>query len=140
MTSLLCAISVGQRRRWLVCGVALVLIAVAAPLGTRFQNARQNDPSAFLPGGAESVRSLDQQRQFPSGAQTPAVSVVHRDGGLTTADRQAIVVFADRLNSDPVARSRQTSPPLPSKDGTSPARGHPARRIGRRRRIDLGSG
>ena len=119
MISFLCAISVGRRRRWLVFGVALVLIAGAAPLGTKFQNAQQNDPSAFLPAGAESVRSLDQQRRFPSGAETPAVTVFHRDGGLTAADRQAIAAFADRLNSDPVARSRQTSPPLPSKDGTS---------------------
>ena len=119
MTSLLCAISVGRRRRWLVFGVALVLIALAAPLGTKFQNAQQNDPSTFLPAGAESVRSLDQQRQFPSGAETPAVTVFHRDGGLTADDRQAIAAFADKLNSDPVAHSRQTSPPLPSKDGTS---------------------
>ena len=119
MTSFLCAISVGRRRRWLVFGVALALIALAAPLGTKFQNAQQNDPSAFLPAGAESVRSLDQQRQFPSGAETPAVTVVHRDGGLTAADRQAIAAFADKLNSDPVAHSRQTSPPLPSRDGTS---------------------
>ena len=119
MTSFLSAISVGRRRRWLVSGVALVLIAVAAPLGTKFQNAQQNDPSAFLPGGAESVRSLDQQRRFPSGAETPAVTVFHRDGGLTAADRQAIATFADRMNSDPVAHSRRTSPPLPSRDGTS---------------------
>ena len=119
MTSFLCAISVGRRRRWLVVGVALVLIAVAAPLGTKFQNAQQNDPSAFLPGGAESVRSLDQQRQFPSGAETPAVTVFHRAGGLTAADRRAIATFADMLNADPVAPSRQTSPPLPSRDGTS---------------------
>ena len=118
MTSFLCAISVGRRRRWLVLGVALVLIAVAAPLGTKFQNAQQNDPSAFLPGGAESVRSLDQQRRFPSGAETPAVTVFRRDGGLTAADRQTIAAFAERLNST-VAHSRQTSPPLPSKDGTS---------------------
>jgi RND superfamily putative drug exporter len=87
VTSFLSAISVGRRRRWLIFGVALVLIAVAAPLGTKFQNAQQNDPSAFLPGGAESVRSLDQQRRFPSGAETPAVTVFHRDGGLTSADR-----------------------------------------------------
>ena len=42
MTSLLCAISVGRSRRWLVFGVALILIALAAPLGTKFQNAQQN--------------------------------------------------------------------------------------------------
>ncbi len=119
MTAPLCAISVGRRRRWLVFGVALMLIALAAPLGTKFQNAQQNDPSAFLPGGAESVRSLDQQRQFPSGAETPAVTVFHRAAGLTAADRQAIAAFADKLNSDPVAHSRPTSPPLPSEDGTS---------------------
>ena len=119
MTSLLSAISVGSRRRWLVFGVALVLVALAAPLGTKFQNAQQNDPSAFLPGGAESVRSLDQQRRFPSGAETPAVTVFHRDGGLTAADRQTIAAFADRLSADPVAHSHQTSPPVPSRDGTS---------------------
>jgi len=119
VTSVLSAISVGSRRRWLVFGVALVLVALAAPFGTKFQDAQQKDPSAFLPGGAESVRSLDQQRRFPSGAETPAVTVFQRDGRLTAADRQAIAAFADRLNADPVAHSHQTSPPLPSGDGTS---------------------
>ena len=42
MTSFLCAISVGRHRRWLVFGVALALIGVPEPPGTKFENAQQN--------------------------------------------------------------------------------------------------
>ena len=34
---------------------------------------------------------------------------------------EAVGAFADRLNSEPVADSRQTSPPLPSRDGSATA-------------------
>ena len=42
VTSLLCATSVGRHRRWLFLGVALALIGVPEPLGTKFENAQQN--------------------------------------------------------------------------------------------------
>jgi putative drug exporter of the RND superfamily len=119
MTAWLCRISVGRRRRWLVVVAAVLLVGAAAPLGTRFDAAQKNDPASFLPGGAESVRSLEQQRRFPSGAQTPAVTVVRRAGGLTTAEMRAVAAFADRLNRDRVAGSLPSSPPLRSRDGTS---------------------
>ena len=119
MTRWLSRISVGRGRCWLVLIVAVLLVGAAAPLGTRFQNAQKNDPSSFLPGGAESVRSLDQQRRFPSGAETPAITVFRRAGGLTVADRRAIAKFAAGLNSDPVGDSKRSSPPIPSRDGTS---------------------
>jgi putative drug exporter of the RND superfamily len=67
MTAWLGRVSVGRRRRWLVVAVALLLVGAAAPLGTRFEAPQKNDPASFLPGGAESVRSLEQQRRFPSG-------------------------------------------------------------------------
>src|SRR6185312_6199167 len=102
MTRWLSGISVGRRRRWLVVVAAVLLVGAAAPLGTRFDAAQKNDPASFLPGGAESVRSLEQQRRFPSGAQTPAVTVVRRAGGLTTAEMRAVAAFADRLNRDRV--------------------------------------
>jgi RND superfamily putative drug exporter len=119
MSGWLSSISVGRRRRWLVVVAAILAVGAAAPLGTRFDAAQKNDPASFLPGGAESVRSLEQQRRFPSGAQTPAVTVVRRDGGLTAADMRAIAAFARRLNRDPVADSLPSSPPLRSRDGTS---------------------
>ncbi len=95
------AVAVGRRRRWAVVLAAVVLLGVAAPLGTRFQNAQKNDPASFLPGGAESVRSLEQQRTFRSGTQTPAVTVMRRAGGLTAADRAAIQRFATGLAERP---------------------------------------
>jgi putative drug exporter of the RND superfamily len=115
----LSSISVGRRRRWLVLVAAILAVGAAAPLGTRFDAAQKNDPASFLPGAAESVRSLEQQRRFPSGAQTPAVTVVRRGGGLTAADTRAIAAFARRLNREPVADSLPSSPPLRSRDGTS---------------------
>ena len=119
MTTLLSRISVGRRRRWLVAVAAFVLVGAAAPLGTRFDAAQKNDPASFLPGGSQSVRSLDQQRRFPSGAQTPAVTVFRSAGGLTPADVRAIEAFAHRLNRDPVADSLRSPPPQRSQDGTS---------------------
>jgi RND superfamily putative drug exporter len=119
MTGWLSSISVGRRRRWLVVAAAILLVGAAAPLGTRFDAAQKNDPASFLPGGAESVRSLEQQRRFPSGAQTPAVTVIRRDGGLTAADLRAVTAFADRLNRDPVAGSLRSSPPIRSRDGSA---------------------
>jgi RND superfamily putative drug exporter len=119
MTRWLSGISVGPRRRWLVVAAAILLIGAAAPLGTRFDAAQKNDPASFLPGGAESVRSLEQQRQFPSGAQTPAVTVIRRDGGLTASDLRAIKGFAAGLNREPVADSLRSSPPIRSRDGTA---------------------
>jgi len=119
VTGWLSRISVGRRRRWVVVAAAILVVGAAAPLGTRFDAAQKNDPASFLPGGAESVRSLDQQRRFPSGAETPAVTVIRRAGGLARADMRAIAGFAEDLNRDPVAGSRRSSPPLRSRDGTS---------------------
>src|SRR6185437_6591244 len=119
MTRWLSGISVGRRRRWLVVAVAVVLVGAAAPLGTRFDAAQKNDPASFLPGGAESVRSLELQRRFPSGAQTPAVTVIRREGGLTATDLRAITRFADSLNREPIADSVRSSPLIRSRDGTS---------------------
>jgi putative drug exporter of the RND superfamily len=119
MTGWLCRMSVGRRRRWLVVAAAILLVGAAAPLGTRFDAAQKNDPASFLPGGAESVRSLEQQRRFPSGAQTPAVTVVRRAGGLSPADARAIAAFRSGLNRDRVAGSLRSSPPLRSRDGTA---------------------
>ncbi len=119
MTALLSRISVGRRRRWLVAVAAFALVGAAAPLGTRFDAAQKNDPASFLPGGSQSVRSLEQQRRFPSGAQTPAVTIFRRAGGLTAADVRAIDSFAQRLNRAPVADSLPSPPPRRSQDGTS---------------------
>src|SRR5689334_22701851 len=104
------AVAVGRRRRWAVILAAVILLGVAAPLGTRFQNAQKNDPASFLPGGAESVRSLEQQRTFPSGTQTPAVTVLRRASGLTAADRAAIQKFSTELAQRPIPRAGRSSP------------------------------
>ena len=74
-----------------------------------------------LPGGAVSVRSLEQQRRFPSGAQTPAVTLIRRDGGLTASDLGAIKRFAAGLNREPVDDSLRSSPPIRSRDAPRPS-------------------
>jgi RND superfamily putative drug exporter len=119
MNGWLSSISVGRGRRWLVVAAAILLVGAAAPLGTRFDAAQKNDPAWFLPGGAESVRSLEQQRRFPSGAETPAVTVIRRDSGLTASDLRAATTFANGLNREPIGNALRSSPPIRSRDGAA---------------------
>ena len=49
---------VGRRRRFVVVGVWVLAAAALGPLAGRFEQAQQNDPATFLPGGAESVNVL----------------------------------------------------------------------------------
>ena len=56
----------------------------------RFQNVQKNEESSFLPGSSESVKELTLAKRFPSGERFTAVTVVRRDGGLTSGDVAAI--------------------------------------------------
>jgi putative drug exporter of the RND superfamily len=80
----------GRRTKFAVVGVWLVVLVAIGPLAGKFEDAQENDPADYLPANAESVKTLDRLDGFPSDDEADAITVFHRDGGLTLADRAAI--------------------------------------------------
>ena len=80
----------GRRTKFAVVGVWLVIAMAIGPLSGKFEGVQKNDPIDYLPGSAESVQALAALEEFPSGDQVDAITVLHRDGGLTADDRARI--------------------------------------------------
>ena len=67
------------------------MIAMAVgPLSGKFEDAQENDPGDYLPGGAESVLALEEVQKLEEGNPADAISVFRRDQGLTPEDERAI--------------------------------------------------
>ncbi|MEU1853324.1 MMPL family transporter [Streptomyces sp. NPDC019990] len=79
----------GRRAKWLVVGLWLVVLFVAAPFAMKLTDAQDNDAASWLPGSAESTQVLDIAEDFRP-AQIPAVVIYARDSGLTAEDRARI--------------------------------------------------
>ena len=108
-----------RRGKWLVLGVWLVAIILAAGYARGFEDAQENSPDSFLPAGTESVEVLDAVREFPRGRVADAVIVFRRDAGLTPADRALVFEVLQGLSSDPPEGAGDPSLPIPSDDGTT---------------------
>jgi putative drug exporter of the RND superfamily len=117
----------GKRTKFAVIGVWLVVLFAIGPLAGKFEDAQENDPADYLPGKAESVKAIDQLEGFPSDDQADAITVFHRDGGLTAEDRAAIDDVRTAINDEirraynsefPDAVSK-TGPPVVAEDGTT---------------------
>ncbi len=115
----------GRRTRFAVIGVWLVALVAIGPLAGKFEEAQENDPADYLPADAESVQTIDRLEGFPSDDQADAITVFHRDGGLTGEDTAAIEGVRTAINervrpainaerSDTVA---ETGPATVSDDG-----------------------
>ena len=78
--------------------VWLVVLFAIGPLSGKFEDAQENDPADYLPANAESVQALEPLDGFPSDDQADAITVFHRDGGLTAADRAAIESVRAAIN------------------------------------------
>jgi putative drug exporter of the RND superfamily len=117
----------GRRSKFAVLAVWLVVLVAIGPLAGKFEDAQENDPGDYLPADAESVRTLDQLEGFPSDDQADAITVFHRDGGLTAEDRAAIERVGAAINQDvrPAINDQragtvaETGPPLTSRDGAT---------------------
>jgi len=117
----------GRRTKYAVIAVWLVVLVAIGPLAGKFEDAQENDPADYLPANAESVRTLDQLDGFPSDDEAEAITVFHRDGGLTAADRAAIErVRAStnqrvrpEINAERPGTVAQTGPPRISGDGAT---------------------
>ena len=90
----------GRRTKFAVVGVWILIAMAIGPLSGKFEDAQQNRPVDYLPNSAESVKALNATEDFPSGDTADAITVFHRDGGLTDADRAAIAEVRSATNAD----------------------------------------
>jgi putative drug exporter of the RND superfamily len=115
----------GRRTKFAVIAVWLVVLVAMVPLAGKFEDAQENDPADYLPADAESVEAIDGLEGFPSEDEADAITVFHRDGGLTPADRAAIErarkAINERvrpaINAEQPGTVAETGPALVSDDG-----------------------
>jgi RND superfamily putative drug exporter len=116
----------GRRRtKFAVIAVWVVVLFAIGPLAGKFEDAQENDPADYLPGDAESVKTLDQLDGFPSDDEADAITVFHREGGLTAEDKAAIdqvrTAINQRvrtaINAERAETVAETGPALMSGDG-----------------------
>ena len=77
MTRLL-TIPSGRRAKFAVFFAMLVFSFAAGSLAGKFEDAQENETSSFLPGGAESVKVVEAVKQYPTGENANAVTVIAR--------------------------------------------------------------
>ncbi|MFI0739265.1 MMPL family transporter [Streptomyces sp. NPDC021100] len=93
---------------WLVVAGWLLLAGLLSPFQGKLQSVTSNNAAAFLPDSAPSAEvSRFLKDRFPDGDTRPALVVQRRPGGLTAADRGAVVAEAARLRTVP-----GTQPPV----------------------------
>ncbi|WP_432137543.1 MULTISPECIES: MMPL family transporter [unclassified Streptomyces] len=103
----------GRRSKWVVVGLWVVVLLVAAPFGAKLNDAQDNDAQSWLPGSAESTQVLEASEEFRP-EQIPAVVVYARDSGLTAADRARIAEDVRQLRTleDHGVRGDETRGPV----------------------------
>jgi putative drug exporter of the RND superfamily len=89
----------GRRTKFAVVAVWLAILMAIGPLAGKFEDAQENDPADYLPGKAESVKTLDRLDGFPSDDEADAITVFHRDDGLTAEDTGAIEQVRTAINT-----------------------------------------
>ncbi|MDN3477688.1 efflux RND transporter permease subunit [Curtobacterium sp. APC 4022] len=99
----------------LVILVWLVVASVGGPFFGRISEVSTNDQTSFLPASADATAVQDRSSAFRDASGAPAIVVLERDGGLTSADNAAADRIAEALGDrDDVD---QVSPVIPSRDG-----------------------
>jgi len=107
----------GRLSRWLVIVGWIIVIAGAFPLAGRVGDIEDNSSKTFLPGSSESLKVANLREQFDSGDSSIAIVVYHRADGLNDDDSSRIA--ADQKAIPQIADGIETSPPIPSEDGTT---------------------
>src|SRR3954451_22771246 len=129
----------GRRSKFLVAAVFILVSAVVGGLfAGKFEDAQKNETVSFLPGKAESVKSLKAVKRYPGGELQPAVIVYERKTGLTAADRAR--VLADRRAFQQKRPSIALPPgrPVFSPDGRAALFALPIRATGDSKRFEGG--
>ena len=107
----------GRRSKFLVLGAWVLLVVALGPFAGRFEQAQRNEPSSFLPEGAESVEVLEAAAGFPSGEVTPAVAVFRDPDGIGGA-RSAVERARGRVENADLEGVERLAPVVYSRDGT----------------------
>jgi putative drug exporter of the RND superfamily len=110
----------GRWTKWVVLAFWVVLLAIAAPLASKLQDAQNNDSKTWLPGSAESTQVLDLQRSFQPVDTVPALVVYERQSGITAADRAKAAADARAFSTVPDVVG-QVAGPIPSTNGDGAA-------------------
>jgi len=91
----------GKRAKFVVAIVFFLITAViGGAFSGKFEDAQENETASFLPGKAESVKSIEAVQRYPGGELAPAVIVYERKGGLSAADRRRVVEDQRSFQSD----------------------------------------
>ena len=102
----------GRRAKWLVLAAWIALLAAAGPLAGKLPGAEVNNPSAYLPAGAQSTQELHLQSTFVPANLNPAVVIYQRPSGITSADRAKAAADARAFAALPVVHGRVAGPLL----------------------------
>jgi RND superfamily putative drug exporter len=92
----------GRRAKWIVFAIWFIAIFVAAGpanLPGKFEDAESNEATSYLPGSAESTKSLKATESLQNGEIAPAVIIFRRESGLTAADHRTIVEDVERMTA-----------------------------------------
>ncbi|MFE9643900.1 MMPL family transporter [Streptomyces sp. NPDC006365] len=108
------------RRRavpWVLLGLWVAVLALTSPFASKLSDVQHDRAVDYLPASADSTQVAKIQEQLPGGETTELVLVYHRDGGLTTADRET----AARQVEEIAGAGQLTGTPkgVPSEDGTT---------------------
>ena len=114
----------GRRSKFLVLGAWVLLVLALGPFAGRFEQAQRNEPSSFLPEGAESVEVLEAAAGFPSGEVTPAVAVFRDPDGIAGAGAPSSA--REAASRTPTSKASSGSPPSSTR-ATARVRSSPSR-------------
>src|SRR4051794_34975558 len=129
----------GRRAKFVVFAVFLLVSAVVGGLFSgKFEDAQKNETASFLPGKAESVKTLKSVKRYPGGELAPAVIVYGRASGLTGADRRRVIRDQRSFQADRPSIALPPQKPVFAPDGRAALFTLPIRNTGDSHRFETG--
>ncbi len=129
----------GRRAKFVVAAVFILFTAIVSGLfSSKFEDAQKNETVSFLPGKAESVKSLEAVKRYPGGELAPAVVVYERKGGLTAADRSRVAKDQQSFATDRPSIALAPQKPVFSRNGDAALFSIPIRVTGDANRFETG--
>src|SRR3954469_3909884 len=87
----------GPLTKWIVLGLWIVVLFLAAPLAGKLTDVQDNQASSWLPASAESTQALDKLGAFQDENDIPTVIVYERTSGLDRRDLATIASQVGRI-------------------------------------------